>query len=745
MKKKIYLVAITVIVLFVLSSVRWTASNAQETKGAATIDPIRQNSFEGLIGSAAKTGSVRVIVRLNMGFSAEGRLSEAGVKKQRFEIKNLQRNFLDGIKLSRTSEVKYFDYIPFLAFEADIQDLERMRNDPLVSGIEEDVIGEAALAESTSIVGAQSAWTSGYSGSGQTVVIIDSGVDKNHSFLAGKIISEACYSSNIAGSSTSVCPAGVTESTVSGSGLHCPDSVNGCAHGTNVAGIAAGRGAAFSGVAKDANIIAIQIFSRFDSAATCGGTAPCGRYWTSDLIKGLERVRTLSNTVSNIAAVNLSLQTGQQFTANCDVSHAATKAAIDNLRSVGIPTVICSGNYSFTNALTAPACISTSISVGSVDDGSLGTTANVVSSFSDSSSLLHLLAPGRWINSSIPNNVFQNYSGTSMAAPHVVGAFAILKQRAPNASTAKILQALTLTGQPITDSRNGIVKPRIRIDQALNAVVINSFFDYDADVRADLSVWRQSDGNWYVLRGTAGYMVMTFGVPGDLLAPADYDGDAKTDIAVFRPSSGTWFMFNSGSQTFTTVGWGANGDVPVPADHDGDGKADLVVFRQSTGQWFTRFANGTFSTVGFGVAGDKPVVGDFDGDGKADIAVWRPSDNNWYILKTGFGFFVQTWGAAGDIPVPADYDGDGKTDVAVFRPSTGQWFRIQSTAGFDTVGWGVNGDKPIPADYDGDGKADVAVFRPSNGTWYIVGSTAGIIQNAFGQNGDLPTQGAFIY
>ncbi|MGB7209090.1 MAG: hypothetical protein WBD27_10560, partial [Pyrinomonadaceae bacterium] len=42
-------------------------------------------------------------------------------------------------------------------------------------------------------------------------------------------------------------------------------------------------------------------------------------------------------------------------------------------------------------------------------------------------------------------------------------------------------------------------------------------FDYDADVRADLSVWRQSDGNWYVLRGTAGYMVMTFGVPGDLL------------------------------------------------------------------------------------------------------------------------------------------------------------------------------------------------------------------------------------
>lgn len=273
-----------------------------------------------------------------------------------------------------------------------------------------------------------------------------------------------------------------------------------------------------------------------------------------------------------------------------------------------------------------------------------------------------------------------------------------------------------------------------------------TLFDYDADVRADLSVFRPADNRWYVLRGTAGYTVMEFGNAGDLIAPADYDGDAKTDIAVFRPSNGTWYLFNSASQTFQTIGWGAAGDMPVPADHDGDGKADLVVFRQSTGQWFTRFSsNNSLSTVGFGVAGDKPVAGDFDGDGKADIGLYRPTDHNWYMLKTGFGFFVQTWGENGDIPVPADYDGDGKTDVAVFRPSTGQWFRIRSLAGFDAVGWGAAGDKPIPADYDGDGKADVAVFRPTDGNWYIVGSTAGIIQNAFGQAGDLPTQSAFIY
>jgi uncharacterized delta-60 repeat protein len=303
----------------------------------------------------------------------------------------------------------------------------------------------------------------------------------------------------------------------------------------------------------------------------------------------------------------------------------------------------------------------------------------------------------------------------------------------------KILAA----GSSMIGTRSDLLVLRYLGDQTQTLSSVK--FDYDGDGRADLSVRRPSDDNWYVLRGTAGYMVMTFGVAGDLMVPADYDGDAKTDIAVFRPSTGQWFMFNSLSQTFTTVGWGVAGDLPVPADHDTDGKADLVVFRPSTNTWYTRFTNGTFSTTAFGVAGDKPLVGDFDGDGKSDIAVWRPSDGNWYILKTGFGFFVQTWGVAGDIPVPADYDGDGATDVAVFRPSTGQWFRIKSTAGFDTVNWGVNGDQPIPADYDGDGKSDVAVFRPSNATWYIVGSTSGQLIQNYGVAGDLPTQGAFIY
>ncbi len=296
----------------------------------------------------------------------------------------------------------------------------------------------------------------------------------------------------------------------------------------------------------------------------------------------------------------------------------------------------------------------------------------------------------------------------------------------PGIRTTKIIVA----GQPFTVTQEGS-RPVL--------------FDYDGDRKSDLSVQRPSDNVWYLLRATAGYTAMQFGVPGDRMTPADYDGDGKTDVSVFRPSNGTWYMYMSGTLTFQEFGWGQNGDLPVPTDRDADGKTDLVIFRPSDNTWYTRFANGTFHTFVFGVAGDKPVVGDFDGDGVGDIALFRPSNNNWYIIKSSLGFFIQTWGVAGDLPLTGDFDGDGATDQAVFRPSTGEWYLSQTTAGFSVRNWGQNGDIPVAADYDGDGTTDVAVFRPSENNWYIVNSTAGIQIQQFGETGDVPTQSAFLY
>ena len=425
--------------------------------------------FDELAVTVQEKGTARVIVGLRVsGYKSEASFQEVReVETQRLAISRAQEGLLGRLTGYSRSSVKRFETIPFLAMEVTREGLDVLRASVDVVSIEEDAWLRPSLLESTQIIGATAAWASGFSGSGQNVAILDTGVDKTHSFFAGKIISEACYSSN-SSTSTSVCPGGVTESTSAGSGVNCPPSVVGCDHGTHVAGIAAGKSVNFSGVARDANIIAIQIFSRVTNQTACGNSQPCALAANSDIIKGLERVAVLRNTL-NIAAVNMSLG-GGRFFANCDTDNPSMTAVISNLRAAGVATVIASGNEGFTNAVSFPACISSAISVGSTDDGSLNTTLDTVSSFSNSASILTMLAPGRWINSSVPDNKFGNSSGTSMAAPHVAGAWALLKSAAPNASLQQISNALTSTGKPITDNRNGITKPRIRVDAAISSL-----------------------------------------------------------------------------------------------------------------------------------------------------------------------------------------------------------------------------------------------------------------------------------
>ena len=154
-------------------------------------------------------------------------------------------------------------------------------------------------------------------------------------------MSEACYSTNNDDKGiSSLCPGGVESSTAVNSGLNCDPDISLCGHGTYVAGIAAGSNKKFSGVAKDASIIAIQVFSRFSD---CGDSpSPCLRTYSSDVISGLERVYALRDTYA-IASVNMSLGSGQ-YEAACDTS--VYKPVIDTLRAVGIAAVVASGNGS---------------------------------------------------------------------------------------------------------------------------------------------------------------------------------------------------------------------------------------------------------------------------------------------------------------------------------------------------------------------------------------------------------------
>ncbi len=424
-----------------------------------------------LVAQAQAQGHARVIVGVRVTYQPEGRLDARAIQTQRASIAQAQNALLNQLAAHNVRVTRRFTTIPYLALEVNANALNALATAANVTSIREDKPRKPSLGDSTVLIGATSAWASGYSGAGQVVAILDTGVDSAHSFLSGKVVSEACYSTNdVSWGSSSVCPGGVSESTAPGSGMYCDLGIAGCWHGTHVAGIAAGRdpgGLGFSGVARDANIIAIQVFSRFDNPTYCGSSNPCALAWDSDIIKGLERVYNLRNDYA-IAAANLSLGGTPLYSVPCDTDFADYKAAIDNLRSVGIATIIASGNEYSSTSISPPACVSSAISIGSTRDGGWGAApADVVSSFSNSASILTLLAPGETIYSSLPGNLYGNVNGTSMATPHVTGAWAVLKQRAPVTTVDQILTALINTGVPVYDTRNGITKPRIQIDRAL--------------------------------------------------------------------------------------------------------------------------------------------------------------------------------------------------------------------------------------------------------------------------------------
>jgi subtilisin family serine protease len=393
----------------------------------------------------SKDGTVRVIVGLQTAFTPDGALDDERLKTQRAQIDGAREQLLRALTGTKHRVVNTFETIPSVALELDAEALAALEKSGLAASIEPDELSDPTLAQSTPIVESTEANSLGRDGTGQTIAILDTGVDKAHSFLAGKVVSEACFSA-------ADCPGGASSSTATGSGVPCTYAAGDCQHGTHVAGIAAGRGTSFSGVAPGANLIAINVFSRFDSG--CGNRpTPCARSFTSDQIKGLERVLALRSSL-RISSVNMSLG-GGLFTSNCDSD--SRKAAIDNLRSFGIATTISSGNDGSANAVSAPACISSAITVGNT------TKTDQVASLSNSSPLVELLAPGSSINSSIPGGGFGTKSGTSMAAPHVAGAWAVLRQVGPTASVPTLLGHLQATGKPITDADNGISRPRIRV------------------------------------------------------------------------------------------------------------------------------------------------------------------------------------------------------------------------------------------------------------------------------------------
>jgi subtilisin family serine protease len=209
---------------------------------------------------------------------------------------------------------------PFLALDASPDALRRLAASPLVESISEDFILVPALVRSGPRVHADLARAAGLTGAGQVVAVVDTGISETHPFFTGRIVEEWCFVS------PSECPN--HQGTQSGSGAAADVEM----HGSHVAGIAAGSGPAFSGMAPQSNIIAIRVFS------ASGGA------FLSDVKAALDRLIVLKS-VWPIAAVNLSLGTSAVSSTACDSLDGSLglKPDIDTLRAAGIATVVAVG------------------------------------------------------------------------------------------------------------------------------------------------------------------------------------------------------------------------------------------------------------------------------------------------------------------------------------------------------------------------------------------------------------------
>jgi hypothetical protein len=193
-------------------------------------------------------------------------------------------------------------------------------------------------------------------------------------------------------------------------------------------------------------------------------------FFESDLIRSLERVLVLAGpgNLNRIAAVSSSVGNGRFISqASCDVFFSPIKAAIDNLRSIGIPTILPAGNNSYSDGIIAPACISSAVSVGAT------TKIDQLTGYSNRAPFLSLLAPGGdgtlsagGIVTSVPGGVFGVANGTSFAVPHVAGAWALLKQAVPSASVRQVLSALRNGGSLVPDAGHARTFPRLDVNAA---------------------------------------------------------------------------------------------------------------------------------------------------------------------------------------------------------------------------------------------------------------------------------------
>ncbi len=355
-----------------------------------------------------------------------------------------------------------------LQFTADNADLKEIYEEHFVFAEKpsesEDNVQKAVTLEGNTekLTSVSKAHELGFTGKGTTVAVIDTGIYPDHPEFEGRVIGQRCYGTDDVDEDGTI----FHSPCVSEDNAYPENALNYLSrfsHGTHASGIAAGKG----GIAPEANIVAIQVFTDIEWTCSEGdffdwcpwekfapdGEEPETRKCCTtasnpqDTAKAFDYLIGHAQDYPNLTAVNLSMANSKFHETACD--DIENYNYFQSLLKNGIIPVLASGNEYKKDSLPESACTSNSFAVGALADQE----SPILAAFSNHNDLIDITAPGDNINSSInPRSheydgevkwtYYEEESGTSMAAPMVTGAFAIMKQIFPNRSPEQLKQTL---------------------------------------------------------------------------------------------------------------------------------------------------------------------------------------------------------------------------------------------------------------------------------------------------------------
>jgi subtilisin family serine protease len=381
----------------------------------------------------------------------------------------------------------------------------------------------------------------GFTGAGQTVVVIDSGIAYSHTALGG----------------------GYGEGyRVVGGYDFAEDDDNPYddgpmgAHGTHVAGIIGADSSECTGLAPGVDLVSLRVFDD----AGYGSFA-----WVEEALRWVHE--HLNSFANPITTVNLSI--GSQWNSDDLPAWATLEDELAQLEADGIFVAVAAGN-SFTDynapGLSYPAASSHVVPVSSVD-------SNGLLSYYSQRDARAIAAPGRNITSTVPdylgngNGIDDDYiafSGTSMAAPYVAAASVLLREAYQFIGVASVNQQtlytlMRNTADTIYDSVTGQNYLRLNLDRALDAIMPGDDVGSTADTARQLgtivdtgtlsgAIGRLNDSDYFrFTAGATGTMTLSLAATGELQGQWNLVGASGTASA-----DGTSFTFRVvAGQTYT--------------------------------------------------------------------------------------------------------------------------------------------------------------------------------------------------